>query len=230
MLVGRQGVHQSEVVKQCGLLQAIRHKYVLEHDVGPEDFARARVGKARTVSTKGRKGARGPSQHVVAHVAGVPRCRIGLNLYRDGILESGLLKGLVPGLSGALDDGAKLEWCGVLNPPGNGLHWLADCSLGVFLYQAPSVDHVAVVRGLGARHIVDLLAEVAYAGVVASRNKFRRRHCQNTVLQANGHVARVGHVGAAAHGVRVVVHEVDNHVGVFGVRTKFNHARLGLAQ
>lgn len=78
--------------------------------------------------------------------------------------------------------------------------------------------------------IVDLLAEVAYAGVVAARNKFRRRHRQNAVLQANGYVARIGHVGAAAHGVRIVVHKVYHHVGVFGVCPNFCHARLGLAQ
>ena len=205
VLVGRQCVHQSEVVVQRGLLQAVRDKHVLKHNVRSKNFTRARIGKARSVATKGREGARGPAQHVVANVAGIPVCVVGLHLHHDGVAEPCLFKSLVPCRSSALNNASKLQRGRVFNPPGDGLNHVADLFVGIHFYQLPTVNHVAVVRGLGARHVVDLLAKIAYARVVSARTKIRGWHCQNTVLQAHGDVPRIRDVGASPGCTGVVV-------------------------
>ena len=206
VLVGSQCVHQPEVVEQRSLLQAIRHKHVLEHNVRSKDFTRARIGEARSVATKGREGARGPAQHVVANVARIPVRVVGLYLHHDGVAEPCLFKSLVPCRSGALNNASKLQRGGIFNPPGDGLDHVADRFVGVHFYQLPTVNHVAVVRGLWACHVVDLLAKVAYARVVSARTKIRGWHCQNTVLQAHGDVPRIRDVGASPCCTEVVVH------------------------
>ncbi len=91
----------------------------------------------------------------------------------------------------------------------------------------PAVDNVLVVGGVGTGHHIHLLPKIAHPWVVAARHKVVFRHGDDAVPDAHGHRPRVGHVFAPGiAGRRIVVHQIHNHIGIFGVRTNVHVFRL----
>ena len=160
----------------------------------PRDLACPGIDKVGAVSAERGIRRRGPAQHVVADVPGVPVGVVGLHLDHHRVLEARRLKGAVP-FQGRFPDRVPIPVRRrVFNPPQDRLDGFGQGPVGVLFPEIPPVDQIPI----GGRAIAGLVGdprhEVSHPGVVEPGLEIVFRHRDHRVLQARGDVAWIGDV------------------------------------
>ena len=114
--------------------------YIFQHNVCSDDLACFWIDKTWAIASKRRIWRRRPPENVITNITRIPRRIIWLYFYLDRIMETGLLKRLIPRQYPFLNCAPKFERGCVFDPPNNRFYGFRNTLIWIFLYKIPPMN------------------------------------------------------------------------------------------